>query len=427
MKISHTIGSISVVLSFSALCYTSVGLVTADTLSQKGNAHIPDRYIVVFKDTVVDVDKEVSKIEYEYGVSSDMKYKHAIRGFAGVIPEGKMKALAKDSRVHFISEDREVHLFGKPDVSNPQPSQITPTGVRRIGASASSTGSTGAGVGVAVIDTGIDMKHPDLVANISSFSKSCVTGARTATDDNGHGTHVAGTIAGVNNSAGVVGVAPEATLFAVKVLNKNGSGTWSSIICGIDWVTAHAQTLNIKVANMSLGGSGSSDNNCGLTNNDALHQAICRSTAQGVTYVVAAGNEGSPVSQSVPSSYDDTVITVSALADSDGATGGLGTVTGYGADDTFATFSNYGAGVDIGAPGVNIFSTWKGGSYATISGTSMASPHVAGASALYIATHPQALWAEVKTALQAIGESSGVSHTDPSGRHPEKVLSVSAF
>ena len=167
-----------------------------------------------------------------------------------------------------------------------------------------------------------ELSHPDLKTNIIA-NKSCVSGAKNGNDDNGHGTHVAGTIAAIDNSIGVVGVAPEAKLIAVKVLNRNGSGTWSSVICGIDWVTANAVKYNIKVANMSLGGSGSSDNNCGYTNNDPLHKAICKSRDAGIVYAVAAGNETNSTNISVPASYNDTVITVSALSDSDGVPGGV--------------------------------------------------------------------------------------------------------
>jgi subtilisin family serine protease len=166
----------------------------------------------------------------------------------------------------------------------------------------------------------------------------------------------------------------------------------------------------ITVANMSLGGTGSDDGNCGLSNNDALHQAICRSVAAGVTYAVAAGNETDNAANHVPAAYDE-VITVSALSDSDGKPGGTGgapTCRTGELDDYFATFSNFGADVDIAAPGVCILSTWKGGGYNTISGTSMATPHVAGTAALYIATHPGATPAQVKNALIAAQESGPI-------------------
>jgi subtilisin family serine protease len=394
--------------------------------AQKQPDVIPGQYIVVLRDTMIDSGGVAQDMGRAYGFTIAHEYSHALKGFSATIPAARLAVVKADSRVAFVSEDRAVYSDGKSTgESTTQSVQTIPTGITRVHAEGKS--NTGAGIGIAIIDTGVDLTHPDLQANIAPQGKSCVKGVRSPNDDNGHGTHVAGTIAALNNSIGVVGIAPNAKLFPVKVLNKSGSGTWSSVICGIDWVAANATTLGIKVANMSLGGGGSSDNNCGITNNDALHKAICNATAKGVTFVVAAGNAGANANSGVPSSYNDTVITVSALADSDGASYGLGPSTGYGADDTFASFSNYGSSVDVGAPGVSIYSTWKGGGYNTISGTSMATPHVAGATALYIATHSGAVWSEVRNALVAIGEGVGFGHTDPSERHPEPVLDVSTL
>src|SRR5204862_6830892 len=140
---------------------------------------------------------------------------------------------------------------------------------------------------------------PPTTTPYSASRKNCNRSGQTARDDNGHGTHVAGTIAARNNGAGVVGVAPATKLYAVKVVNAQGSGTDAQVICGIDWVTANAATLGIKVANMSLGGPGADDGNCGNTNADALHRAICNSVAAGVTYVVAAGNSSEDFSADV--------------------------------------------------------------------------------------------------------------------------------
>jgi subtilisin len=206
------------------------------------------------------------------------------------------------------------------------------------------------------------------------------------------------------------------------VLNNQGSGSFSAIICGIDYVTAHAN--EIEVANMSLGGSGS-DSACG-SNKDAMHEAICRSVSAGVTYVVAAGNSAANSATFVPATYEE-VITVSALADFNGQPGGGAASTCRAdVDDTFADFSNYGADVDIISPGVCILSTWKGGGYNTISGTSMASPHVAGAAALYKSTHPTASPSAVKTALRSAGTSNWNSATDPDSTH-EPLLNVATF
>ncbi|MBI3632739.1 MAG: S8 family serine peptidase [Candidatus Vogelbacteria bacterium] len=396
---------------------------------------IPGQYIVVLKDSVpdADVDAVLSELEARYGLTISASYHHALKGAVVTVSTDKLDVLKHDPHVSYVSEDRVVTTLEKKESlvvadaskSSTVPNQIIPTGIARIGVG-TTTVNTGGNIGVAVIDTGVYLTHPDLQANIVG-GKTCVMSTRTANDDNGHGTHVSGTIAAINNGIGVLGVAPQAKIIPVKVLDKYGSGSWSTVICGLDWVTANASTYNIRVANMSLGGGGTSDNNCGNTNNDPIHQSICRLRDIGVTIVVAAGNNGADTSTTIPAAYNDSVITVSALADSDGLAGGLGSLTLYGADDTFASFSNYGSAVDIGAPGVSIYSTWKGGGYATLSGTSMATPHVSGAAALYIKSNPGSSWTQVRDALRTQGEVLGSGHTDPSGLHPEPVLKASGL
>jgi subtilisin family serine protease len=382
----------------------------------------PGDYIVIFNDDVAQPYDATVQVAGEHGLTVSHAYRHVIKGFAASVPAGRLNALKNDPRVAFVSDDGAVFANAKPSAPAPvQPPQSLPTGIDRVNAEAKA--NQGAGIEVAVIDTGIDLAHPDLKGNILG-GKNCVLRAKSYADDNGHGTHVAGTIAALDNGIGAVGVAPGAMLWSVKVLDKSGNGTWSSIICGLDFVASKAPVVggSISVANMSLSGGGVSDGNCGNTNNDALHKAVCRARDAGVTVVVAAGNSGADAAKEVPAAYDDAVIAVSALADSDGQPDGLGAATSYGPDDTFASFSNWGLPVDIGAPGVAIYSTWKGSSYNTISGTSMASPHVAGAAALYLAAHPGAAWSEVRDALKASGEALGAGHTDPSGLHPEPVL-----
>jgi subtilisin len=334
-------------------------------------------YIVVLKDGVSRPGAVAAQHARRFGLDVALVYRSALHGYAAVIPDAQLARLRADDRVAFLSEDRPVHAFA----------QSVPTGVNRIEGDTSSAlagnGSGSVNVDVAVIDTGIELDHPDLTV---VGGKNCSTG-KTYDDGNGHGTHVAGTIGAKDDSRGVVGVAPGARLWAVRVLNNSGSGSWSRVVCGIDYVTAHADT--IEVANMSLGGSGSDDGNCSTTR-QALHKAICGAVGAGVTVVVAAGNNNANLSGFVPAAYNE-VLAVTAIADFNGQPGGGAASTCRSdVDDTNADFSNFAGSADSGhtiaAPGVCILSTWKGGGTSTISGTSMASPHVAGAAALCFAS-----------------------------------------
>ncbi|MBM3842579.1 MAG: hypothetical protein FJ397_04830 [Verrucomicrobia bacterium] len=244
----------------------------------------------------------------------------------------------------------------------------------------------------------MQLTHPDL----NVYRNVSFAGTRTGNDDNGHGTHCAGIAAARDNNAGVVGVAPGARLWAVKVLDRSGSGSISNVIKGVDYVTRYSSS--IEVANMSLGGGNSS----------TLNNAIANSVARGVVYVVAAGNSNVDAANSSPANSPN-VICVSAIVDTDGLPGGLGQGTGYGADDTFASFSNYGAVVDLAAPGVNILSTYIGGGYATMSGTSMAAPHVAGAAGLYLAGRAKPTTATGAAAARAAIIAAGHLQSSPSG------------
>lgn len=379
-------------------------LATSDTAQSK---KIPDQYIVVLRGDVQDPDAAASDIGQKHGLALGHVYKYALKGFSAKIPAAVLDKVKSDARVSYIENDQSVEAFAletmydKPTQTGKsnggtlaQPPQTVPTGINRIDADLSSTlAGNGAGsvnVDIAIIDTGIDLKHPDL--NVFKHV-TFVKGTKTGNDDNGHGTHVAGISAAKDNSIGVVGVAPDARLWAVKVLDRNGSGFLSDVIKGIDYVTANA--AQIEVANMSLGCECSSS---------ALNTAITNSVAKGVTYVVAAGNSAKDAGTFSPANHPD-VIAVSAIADSDGKCGGLGPSTPYGADDTFASFSNFGSVVDMAAPGVQIYSTYKSGTYATLSGTSMASPHVAGAAALFKALNPSASPLDVKNSLISNGST----------------------
>ena len=343
----------------------------------------PQSYIVVFRPGVAAAAK-TDDVERRVGFASDYRYTSALQGFAARLNASQLARIRADRDVAFVSADRVLHTIGSVPI---KAGDTAPPGVRRLGAATATTVREASTTNVAVIDSGIDLSHTDLNA---VNGKNCISGGN-ARDDNGHGTHVAGTIGAKNNGAGVVGVAPGTKLYAVKVVNAQGSGTDAQVICGIDWVTANAAALGIKVANMSLGGPGADDANCGNTNGDALHRAICNSVAAGVTYVVAAGNSSEDFAGDVPASYNE-VLTVTAMADFDGVSGGAGTPScadGYfEEDDAAASFSNFttdgSADVahTVAGPGVCVLSTWPGNKYQTISGTSMASPHVAGVVAL---------------------------------------------
>ncbi|MBI5395379.1 MAG: S8 family serine peptidase [Verrucomicrobia bacterium] len=346
-----------------------------------------------------------------HGLRTDDSWDRAVRGFAARLTRSQIWRLQHDNRVVVVEPDvtvtiaehgaRRVHLQAFTSTAV----ETTPTGINRIDAELNPRTDCSA-IGVAVIDTGVDLTHPDLnVAGNVTFVK----GTRNGNDDNGHGSHVAGIVAAkTGDSRGVRGVAPNARLYAVKVLSKSGSGSLSQVLSGVNWVTQNAKSRGIKVANMSLGFQGTSS---------TLNTAIANSIAAGVTYVVAAGNSGSDAGGFSPANCPN-VITVSAIVDTDGACGAFGPASGYGPDDSFATFSNYGATIEIAAPGVNIYSTYKGGGYATMSGTSMASPHTAGAAAQLLASNPTFTPADVRAVLPALATpQSPVAPTpDSTGR-----------
>ena len=296
----------------------------------------------------------------DHGLTVTASYGTALTAFAAEVPAGALGDLRRDPRVAAVEPDLPVEAAGG-----------LPIGVDRIGADAAAEGEAPrrAGEPVAVLDTGI-APHPDL--NVVG-GHDCTSGdpGRWG-DDNGHGTHVAGIIGGA-----VTGVAPGTPLHAVKVLDARGRGSWSSLICGLNWVAQRG----VPVANLSLAGPAPNDDDTRNCTSSALHQAICNAMAGGTKVVVAAGNSGRDARSFAPALYNQ-VVAVSALADSDGCPGGRGAETAAGPDDTLAGYSNWGQVVDVAAPGVGIRSTWLDGGYRKQSGTSMAAPHVAAAYAL---------------------------------------------
>ncbi len=299
-------------------------------------------------------------------------YEHAFKGYTARLSAAAAEKLKQNPNVLSVEPDAEVKAFV----------QTVPTGVRRIfGPSNPNLDIDGVDdvridVDVAVVDTGVDNTHPDLnvVARANCQTGVCVN--NSGVDDNGHGSHVAGTVGALDNTIGPVGVAPGARIHGVKVLNASGSGTLSGIAAGLNWVVARAST--IEVINLSLGCSGCSSS--------AISTAITNAVNAGIVVVVAAGNSHANTSGFFPANHPD-VVTVSALTDNDGLAGGAGGSTlscrsESDLDDTSAFYSNFGSTVEITAPGTCIYSTYRNGGYATISGTSMASPHVAGAAGL---------------------------------------------
>ncbi|WP_034269290.1 S8 family peptidase [Haloechinothrix halophila] len=377
-----------------------------------------DSYIVVLKDGI-DAASVAQQQVGALGGTVGHVYSSALNGYSAELTSLARQQLAANPAVDYIQADTPVRSTA----------QSTPTGIDRADADESPTAAIDGvdervDVDVAVIDTGADLDHPDL--NIyREGAKNCSLLSLSANDEHGHGTHVAGTVGAIDDANGVVGMAPGARIWPVKVLNALGAGFTSDVICGIDYVAANAD--QIEVANMSLGGSGSDDGNCGNTDGDAQHQAICDAVDAGVTFVVAAGNDAEDAKDFVPAAYDE-VITVSALADFNGQPGGGAEPTCRSdVDDTFADFSNYGEDVDLIAPGVCIESTWLYGDYNTISGTSMASPHVAGGAALYKANNPSASPEQVKQALQDAGTTDWTWPSEDQDGIQEKLLNVSTF
>ncbi len=372
---------VCIVLSFLVACAADPAVPAGSHLAPVLAGEPADgRYIVV-----LDGSASPSALANSAGAAPLHTYGAALDGFSARLSPQAIDHLRANPHVLFIEPDSEVHAVA----------QTLPMGVNRIEADLNDVADIDGvdvrvDVGVAILDTGVDLDHPDL--NVVAGVHLTRGRDKGGDDGNGHGSHVAGIVGALDNGIGSVGVAPGARIYAVKVLGDSGSGFVSEIIAGIDWVTARADV--ISVANMSLGGGGVDDTNGGdcHASQSSYHLALCGSVDAGIVYTVAAGNEADDAANHVPAAYDE-ALTVSALADFDGVPGGLlDTTVVFSActetlDDSFACFSNYGSDVDAMAPGVRIYSTWMAGGYNTISGTSMASPHAAGAVALEIAAN----------------------------------------
>jgi subtilisin len=327
-----------------------------------------------------------------HGGSVRHLYEHALNGFAFEGAERAARNLERHPGVTGVTADQPVYAT----------SDVIPWGVTRIEApTAQEVGYDGGGVRIAVLDTGVDPGHPALDVD-EALGRNCVDADAVSTmDKHGHGTHVAGSASASLMDGEFVGVATQATIVPVKVLSDTGSGSWASVICGVDHVSANAGSIG--VANMSLGGGGSAGEGCD-DEDQPLRMAICASVMEeGVTYTVAAGNDGTDASRSVPAAYPE-VITVSALDDNRCVRFIGGGPSRTECDEGLASFSNHGSAIDVIAPGVRIYSTVPGGGYGTKSGTSMAAPHVAGVAALMLAVDDELDPATIRDLLQSTGE-----------------------
>ena len=323
------------------------------------------------------------------GAGGKIKYTyHIVDAIAASIPEKAIEALKKNPNVRYVEPDGQVYALD----FTPDEELINSWGVNRIGAGiVHDLGNRGAGVKIAIMDSGVDYEHPDLIGRFDTDLKGCdfVNGDDDPMDDNGHGTHVAGTVAAEDNGVGVVGVAPEANLYALKVLNEKGIGDFSDVILALQW----CEENDIQVTNNSYGSSGDPG--------DTLKAAFDNSASAGVLHVASAGNSGNPPARGdnvgYPAAYDS-VIAVAATDQ----------------NDERARWSSTGSDVELSAPGVAINSTLLDGGYGEKSGTSMASPHVAGVASLVWANLANSNWTndEVRAQLQNTADDLGATGKD---------------
>jgi hypothetical protein len=338
---------------------------------------LSDAYIVVFKDDVkeTEVDAESDRVCGESGSKKGRSFKHAVKGFTSHLSPAAVEKMRRDPRVKYIEQDQ---------IATMSATQFTaPWGLDRIDQADSplsgsyTYASTGSTVDAYIFDTGLKLDHNEFTGRVRSGYNAISVGASPA-DDNGHGTHVAGTVGGTR-----YGVAKGISLIPIKVLDQFGSGSYAQIIAGIDWAIAH-HTTKPAVGNMSLGGSASV----------ALDDAVKRAINDGIVMCIAGGNSAADVSTASPARVAEAI-----------------TVGSTTRTDELSSFSNFGAGIDLLAPGSAIVSSWHTGvnDINTISGTSMATPHVAGAAALYLESFPGSTPAQVQTGLKNTAVASRIT------------------
>ena len=349
----------------------------ATTPPKTPTGKIAGQYIVVLNDDVSDPRQKAREHAQRHGAEVLHIYEHALKGYAARLSAERVEDVEADPDVDYVEQDQEARAIA----------QTLPWGIDKVDADVSSTKAndgTGAvsNVNAYIIDSGIGT-HSDL----NKVGHVNFAGGKND-DCNGHGTHVAGTVAATDNTSDVVGVVPGAPLTGVKVLGCSGSGSWSGVIKGIDWVTANAKKP--AVANMSLGGGAS----------QAVDDAVRNSANSGIFYALAAGNDGADACNSSP-----------ARAGA-GTNNGIMTVAATDSGDRETSWSNYGPCVDIWAPGASILSTKRGGGTTTMSGTSMASPHGAGGGALYLSSNTSSSPTSVEGALKSAATTTSNTSKD---------------
>ncbi|MBH9554311.1 S8 family serine peptidase [Inhella gelatinilytica] len=376
------------------------------------------------------------------GIEPQFTYGGAFAGFSAQLTQAQVDALRRTPEVESLSLDLPMTAQARPGGGGGgSTTQTTPWGVTRINAAGAA--NTGSGVHVFVVDSGIDRDHPDLAANILDgyAVEACVSSGKfscsaTWDDDQGHGSHVAGIIAAVNNSQGVVGVAPGVSLRAVKVLDRFNNTTAAKVAAGMDYVAQRTLALGTAtVANVSIGGGGSKSGYCnanGYTGTDNYARAFCEAAKAGVVITVSAGNFGVNARGFLPSTYDDAVMAISAAWGGPDSTGGdwWWNDSNWG-NETSSWNTRPSAPVALGAPGYGIYSTTRlenNGGYVSMTGTSMAAPHAAGAAALFLKKSPQgnSYSAFLNIRQQMLNASTSTSgFTNTSGySHTENYLSV---
>jgi hypothetical protein len=343
-------------LSFLAIAGVSLIALAQPAYAQAGGENISGSYVCVFSKGSVsrgNAQAEANRAAQAGGAQLTRVYRYAIQGFAAnMSAQAAERMKSANPNIAYCEQDQvftipPIRAEAKPGGGGgTQPAQETPWGIARVNGGGAGTFAT-----AWVIDTGLDFTHPDL--NVDTVrSRNFVEREESPVDLHGHGTHVAGTIAAYDNAIGVIGVAPGAKVVAVRVLNRRGSGTTSGVIAGVDYVAANGQGGD--VANMSLGGGVST----------ALDTAVLNASGGGVRFALAAGNESDNANNHSPGRVNGPNIY---------------TISAFSVGDRWASFSNYGnPPIDYAEPGVSIKSTWLNGGYNTISGTSMATPHLAG-------------------------------------------------